>query len=69
MACITAMNSVAEAVGANRIIVGGRIPYPCSDASLPPDREFEFRKKLVKTALDSLTKKVAGPTVFTMQQY
>lgn len=64
-ACITAMNSIAEAVGASRIVIGGRIPYMCSDAALPGDREKEFRRRLVKAALDALTTEVKGPTVFS----
>ena len=63
--CITAMSSIAKAVGNGRIQIGGRIPYMCSDASLPLDREMEYRRKLVKSALDALTTKVIKPTIFT----
>ncbi len=59
------MSSIAEAVGCSRIQIGGRIPYMCSDASLPHDSEIMFRKKLVKSALDALATDVVQPTIFT----
>lgn len=58
------MSSIAEAVGCSRIQIGGRIPYMSSDASLPPDSEILFRRKLVKSALDALTTPVKQPTIF-----
>lgn len=62
--CITAMSSIAEAVGCGRIQIGGHIPYMCSDVSLPPDREIAYRRKLVKSALDALGTEVDKPTIF-----
>ena len=59
------MSSIAEAVGCSRIQIGGRIPYMCSDVSLPPDREVEYRRKLVKSAINSLATKVDKPTIFS----
>ncbi len=59
------MSSIAEAVGVGRIQIGGRIPYMCSDISLPADREIEYRRKLVKSALDALCTEVTKPTIFT----
>lgn len=64
-ACITAMSSIAEAVGASRIVIGGRIPYMCSDASLPWEREIEYRRKLIKVALDALCTEVEKPAIFS----
>lgn len=63
--CITAMSSIAEAVGNSRIQIGGRIPYMCSDVSLPPDREAEYRRRLIKSALNALCTEVTKPTIFT----
>jgi hypothetical protein len=37
----------------------------CSDASLPREREIEYRRKLVKAALDSLCTEVERPTLFS----
>ena len=63
--CITAMSSIAEAVGCSRIQIGGRIPYMSSDASLPPDREIVFRRRLVRSALQALATEVDKPTIFS----
>ena len=62
------MSSIAEAVGCGRIQTGGRIPYMCSDASLPPDREIAFRRRLVQSALEALTKPVNKPTLFSPEE-
>ena len=63
-ALITAIPSVAKSVGVSRIITGGGIPYPAGDPTLPPDREAEFRRRLVEKALEAISTKIAEPTVF-----
>lgn len=65
-ALITAIPSVAQSVGVSRIITGGGIPYPAGDPSLPPDREHEFRRRLVEKALEAVTVSVDKPTVFNV---
>jgi glycine reductase len=65
-ALITAIPSVAQSVGASRIITGGGIPYPAGDPSLPPEREVEFRRRLVEKALEAITTNVDKPTVFNV---
>jgi len=65
-ALITAIPSVAKSVGVSRIITGGGIPYPAGDPELPADREVEFRLRLVEKALEAITTKVDGPTVFNV---
>jgi hypothetical protein len=59
------MSSIAEAVGTSRIVIGGRIPYMCSDVSLPGEREVEYRRRIIKAALDSLCIEVEKPTIFS----
>lgn len=63
-ALITAIPSVAKSVGVSRIITGGGIPYPAGDPNLPPDREKEFRRRLVEKALEAISTPVTEPTVF-----
>ena len=65
-ALITAIPSVAKSVGVSRIITGGGIPYPAGDPSLPADREYEFRRRLVEKALEAVTEKINEPTVFNV---
>ena len=64
-AFITTLNSVAEAVGANRIVKGKAIPNVTGDPSLTPGKEREFRKALVLKALESLETEVDSPTTFS----
>ena len=64
VALITAIPSVAKSVGVSRIITGGGIPYPAGDPNLTPERELEFRRRLVERALEAITTEVKEPTVF-----
>jgi betaine reductase len=64
-AYITTLNSVAEAVGANRIVKGKAIPNVTGDPSLTPGKEREFRKALVLKALEALETEVDSPTTFS----
>lgn len=57
------MPNVARNVGANRIVVGGGIPYPTGDPNLSPPEETRFRQALVQKALELLATPVDGPTV------
>ena len=54
MAQITAMTTVAEAVGSNRIIQGQGIVNLLGDSDLPPEEERELRKQIVRKALEAL---------------
>ena len=65
-ALITAIPSVAKSVGVSRIITGGGIPYPAGDPHLPPEREVEFRRRLVEQALEAVTTEIKTPTVFNV---
>lgn len=63
---ITAIPSVAGSVGVSRIITGGGIPYPAGNPSLPPEREREFRRRLVEKALEAVSTEVEKPTIFNV---
>jgi len=63
VAYITALDSVALAVGANRIVRGKAIVNVTGDPSLRPADERRFRKELVIKALHALETPVSGPTI------
>ncbi len=56
--------SIAERVGAPRIVPTRGIPYPTGDPSLPPDEEKAWRRQLIERALEALGTAVHQPTVF-----
>lgn len=56
--------SIAERVGAVRIVPTRGIPYPTGDPSLPPAEERAWRRALLERALDALATSVMQPTVF-----
>jgi glycine reductase len=61
---ITAMTSVALAVGANRIVTAGRIPHPTGDPTKTPEQEQAWRRVVVETALKALSTPIEKATVF-----
>lgn len=60
--------SIAEQVGAPRIVPTRGIPYPTGDPSLEPAAERQWRRQLLETALQALTTSVTAPTVFPAEQ-
>ncbi len=56
--------TIAEQVGAPRIVPGRGIPYPSGDPSLPPPAEQAWRRQLVQRALDAVATAVERPTIF-----
>jgi glycine/betaine/sarcosine/D-proline reductase family selenoprotein B len=56
--------SVAERVGAVRIVPTRGIPYPTGDPSLPPGEERAWRRALFERALKAVATPVTGPTQF-----
>jgi hypothetical protein len=64
VAVISAMDQLAEQVGAARVIVGRKIPHPCGDPNLPPPFDFEVRKEILTAAFEALTTPVSAPTIF-----
>lgn len=61
---ITAMTSVATAVGANRIVRAGRIPHPTGDPTQDPEHELEWRKRVMQVSLDALAARIEKQTIF-----
>jgi glycine/betaine/sarcosine/D-proline reductase family selenoprotein B len=63
-AVITCLYTLAEGVGAHRIVAGKAIPYPVGDPNRSPEEEKKLRKQMVQAAVDVLKTKVGKPTVF-----
>jgi len=61
---VTALPTIAQMVGANRILRGVAITHPTGDPSLPPDEEHEMRVSLVRRALEMLGTEVEARTVW-----
>jgi len=60
--------SIAERVGAPRIVRTRGIPYPTGDPSLDAEGEKQWRRQLVECALEALQTEVHEPTVFEVGQ-
>jgi glycine/betaine/sarcosine/D-proline reductase family selenoprotein B len=56
--------TIAEQVGAPRIVPGRGIPYPSGDPNLPLPAEQAWRRRLVTRALDAVATAVEHPTIF-----
>ena len=67
--CVTALPTVAEKVGTNRILItGGKFHYPFGNIDVAPEKELQWRKDAVRAALKFLTKPVEGVTVTTAEE-
>jgi betaine reductase len=54
--------SIAETIGANRIVPGIAIPHPCGDPRV--EQEKNVRRDLIERALETLCQDVLEPTIF-----
>jgi glycine/betaine/sarcosine/D-proline reductase family selenoprotein B len=61
---ITNLVTIAEQVGAPRIVQGRGIPYPVGDPDVPLQAERAWRRRLVMRCLEALATPVEQPTVF-----
>ena len=61
---MTNLVTIAEQVGAPRIVPGRGIPYPAGDPSLSPEAEAAWRRQLVQRDLDAVATAVEHPTIF-----
>lgn len=61
---MTNLVTIAEQVGAPRIVPGRGIPYPAGDPNLSPVAERAWRRRLVERALEALATPVEQPTIF-----
>lgn len=60
--------SIAQSVGANRIVVGGDFTSPAGDIELPPDREEAYRVRILEKALEAMKTDVEEPTIFSVRK-
>ncbi len=64
MVLITALISIAQRVGANRIFKAeGRFHHPLGDPALTPEAELEWRTNVLRAAVQMLTLPVDEPMV------
>lgn len=61
------LTSIAQRVGAPRIVPTRGIPYPAGDPSLDSDRERAWRRKLLERALEAVATPVHEPTLFPVE--
>jgi betaine reductase len=61
---VTALPTIAQMVGANRIVRGVAITNPTGDLSLARDDELAMRRALVRRALEMLSTEVEPQTVW-----
>jgi glycine/betaine/sarcosine/D-proline reductase family selenoprotein B len=61
---ITALPTIAQMVGANRILRGVSITHPTGDPSLATGDEHALRVAIVRRALEMLTSDVEQGTVW-----
>ena len=60
--------TIAEQVGAPRIVPGRGIQHPSGDPRLPPDAERAWRRALPERALEAVTTAVEQPTIFDVEE-
>jgi betaine reductase len=61
------LTSIAERVGAPRIVPTRGIPFPAGDPSLEPDEERAWRQRLLERALEAVATPVHEPTLFEVR--
>jgi glycine reductase len=65
--CITALPTIAQMVGTNRILRGVSITHPTGNPSLTPDDEAALRVAIVRRALEMLATDVGPGTVWELE--
>lgn len=54
-------------MGANRIIFGGNFTNPAGAPDLPLDREKNYRRNLLQTALEAMIIEICEPTIYNIE--
>jgi glycine reductase len=63
---VTALPTIAQMVGTNRILRGVAITHPTGDPSLGLDEELALRRRLLERALEMLAADVGPGTVWEL---
>ncbi len=61
---VCSITSIAQVVGANRIVRAVSIPHPFGDPALSREEEFALRLSLVQRALHALEMPIDEQTLF-----
>jgi glycine reductase complex component B subunit gamma len=61
---VTALPTIAQMVGANRIVRGVSIAHPAGDPTLAAHDEASLRRRIVERALEMLATEVGPGTVW-----
>jgi glycine reductase complex component B subunit gamma len=61
------MVSMAEQMGAKRIVKGTKIPHPCGNPEAPAEEDLIVRRAIMRCALEAVQKDVKKSTVFVPQ--
>jgi len=64
---ITCLMTVAQRVGAHRLVRGSRFHHPIGDPTRAPADEERWRRQVVERALAALQIPVQEPTIFDVQ--
>lgn len=64
---VTALPTIAQMVGANRILRGEAITHPTGDPSLGAAEEHALRVAIVRRALEMLSTEVEPRTVWELE--
>ena len=64
---VCTVTPISMTVGANRIVPAVAIPHPLGNPSLSPAEEKQIRRKILTTALSSLSTEVDGQTIFEVK--
>jgi betaine reductase len=64
---VTALPTIAQMVGANRVLRGVSITHPTGDPSLAAGDELELRKRIVERAIEMLATDVEPRTVWELE--
>ncbi len=63
---VTALPTIAQMVGTNRILRGMSITHPTGDPSLATGDEHELRVRIVRRALEMLAAEVGPTTIWEL---
>ena len=63
---VTALPTIAQMVGTNRILRGVSITHPTGDPSVPVAQEHELRRLIVRRALEMLAAEVGPTTIWEL---
>ena len=64
---VTALPTIAQMVGANRVLRGVSITHPTGDPSLAAGDELDLRTRIVRRALEMLATEVEPRTVWEVE--